>query len=92
MFHKVVWQHTQGVVWFLIIILVQTYEKISQWKKIEIRFMEHGVVSHRITAPVTQRSHNHTRRLFNPLAAVIHNLRLYFLDNDTIFVTVRSCS
>jgi len=33
MFHKVVWQHTQGVVWFLIIILVQTYEKIASEKK-----------------------------------------------------------
>jgi len=37
MFHKVVWQHLQGVLGFLITSLLQIYEGIFQWKKIENR-------------------------------------------------------
>jgi len=33
MFHKVVWPHTQGAVWFLITSLLQIYQGIFQWKK-----------------------------------------------------------
>ena len=37
MFHKVVWQHTQGAVWFLITSLI-TRKSSSETKKIENRF------------------------------------------------------
>jgi len=29
-FHKIVWQHTQGIAGFLITILLQIYQKMSQ--------------------------------------------------------------
>jgi len=35
MFHKVVWQHTQGMVGFLITILLQIYQEIFWRKKFE---------------------------------------------------------
>jgi len=37
MFHKVVWRHRQGVVWFLITTLLQIYQGILQWTKLENR-------------------------------------------------------
>jgi len=37
MFHKVVWQHMQGVVGFVITILLQIYLRISKWKSYENR-------------------------------------------------------
>jgi len=33
MFHKVVWQHMQGTVGFLITILLQIYQRIFPWQK-----------------------------------------------------------
>ena len=37
MFYKVVWQHVQGVVRLLKTTLLQIYQGIFQWKKIENR-------------------------------------------------------
>jgi len=36
MFHKVVWRHMRGVAGFLIITLLQIYQRIFQWKKLKI--------------------------------------------------------
>jgi len=37
MFHKVVWQHMKGMVGLAITNLLQIYQGILQWKKIENR-------------------------------------------------------
>ena len=37
MFHKVVSQHMQGLVWFLITTFLQMYYRIFQWKEFENR-------------------------------------------------------
>jgi len=47
MFHKVVWQHMLGVVGLLIIVLLQIYYKIIQWKNFEnqLRFNRDIIMS-----------------------------------------------
>ena len=51
MFHKVVLQHTQGLVGFLIIISLQIYQRMSQWKNFENRIRFNRYIAMSMVSP-----------------------------------------